>query len=187
MTSFKRSQAKYVKNKYRVRNWPKYEAGLRSRGSLTVWISEKEIGSWSPAQTSKKRRGGQKKYSNHAIETALTVGIVFHLPLRQTEGSLASLFELLDLSAPVPDHTTISRRAAKLGKIPFYEGKNCSAVHILVDSSGLPAVALPEWQSATAISEQGNDWGNVFGSLRLDTIAAASSKTPSTGTSASCA
>jgi hypothetical protein len=126
-----------VKKQYRVRNWPEYEAGLRSRGSVTVWISEEELGSWSPPQTSKKRRGGQAKYSNRAIETALTVGMVFHLPLRQTEGFLTSLFELLRLSAPVPDHTTISRRAAKLGKNPFYEGKDGSAVHILVDSSGL--------------------------------------------------
>ena len=90
-----------------------------------------------PPQTSKKRRGGQPKYSNRAIETALTVGMVFHLPLRQTEGFLTSLFELLRLSAPVPDHTTISRRAAKLGKISFHAGKQGTAVHILVDSSGL--------------------------------------------------
>ncbi len=137
MSSFKRSQAKYVKKRYRVRNWPEYEAGLRLRGSLTVWISEEELGSWEPSKTSKKRRGGQPKYSNHAIETALTVGMAFHLPLRQTEGFLTSLFDLLGLSTPVPDHTTISRRAAKLGKNPFYEGKDGSAVHILVDSSGL--------------------------------------------------
>ena len=38
MTSFKRQQQKYVKKPYRVRNWSEYEAGLRSRGSLTVWI-----------------------------------------------------------------------------------------------------------------------------------------------------
>ncbi len=70
MSSFKRSQAKYVKNRYRVRNWPEYEAGLRKRGSLTVWISEEELGSWEPSKTAKKCRGGQQKYSNRAIETA---------------------------------------------------------------------------------------------------------------------
>ena len=84
MGSFERNQAKYVNKLYRVRNWRQYEAGLRNRGSLTVWISEEELGAWVPTQTSKKRPGGQEKYSNHAIETALTVGIVFHLPLRQT-------------------------------------------------------------------------------------------------------
>ena len=53
------------------------------------------------------------------IETALTIGMVFHLPLRQTEGFFGSLFALLGSSAPVPDHTAISRRAAKLGKVSF--------------------------------------------------------------------
>jgi hypothetical protein len=39
---------------------------------------------------------------------------VFHQPLRQTEGLLASLLDFLGLDLPVPDHTTISRRAARL-------------------------------------------------------------------------
>jgi hypothetical protein len=32
----KRSQYKYTKSPYRIRNWPEYEAGLRRRGDLTV-------------------------------------------------------------------------------------------------------------------------------------------------------
>ena len=39
MSIFKRTQRKYVKKAYRVRNWREYESGLRNRGSLTVWIS----------------------------------------------------------------------------------------------------------------------------------------------------
>ena len=39
MSIFKRTQRKYVKKAYRVKNWREYEAGLRNRGSLTVWIS----------------------------------------------------------------------------------------------------------------------------------------------------
>jgi hypothetical protein len=38
MSSFKRRQPKYVKKPYRVGNWAEYEAGLRRRGSLTVWL-----------------------------------------------------------------------------------------------------------------------------------------------------
>ena len=137
MSSFKRSQGKYVTKPYRVRNWPEYEAGLRKRGSLSVWISEDELGDWQAPNRGKRRRGGQRKYSNRAIETALTIGMVFHLPLRQTEGFLASLFALLGLTTPVPDHSTISRRASKLGKTPFCEDRGKKPVHILVDSSGL--------------------------------------------------
>ena len=39
MTAFKRSQAKYVRKSFKTTNWPEYEAGLRQRGSLTVWIA----------------------------------------------------------------------------------------------------------------------------------------------------
>ena len=137
MTAFKRSQAKYVKQSYQTTNWPEYEAGLRRRGSLTVWISEEELRGWgTPAHGNRKPRG-QQRYSDHAIETVLTVGIVFHLRLRQTEGFLQSLFTLLDLNCRAPDHTTISRRARKLGKLPIRPVVGGRPVHILVDSTGL--------------------------------------------------
>jgi hypothetical protein len=41
------------------------------------------------------------------------VRLVFHQPLRQTEGLLSSLLALMGVDLPVPDHTTISRRAAR--------------------------------------------------------------------------
>ena len=119
MTAFKRSQAKYVRKSYKTTNWPEYEAGLRQRGSLTVWISEEELKGWGSPKRGQRKPGGQERYSNHAIETALTVGMVFHLGLRQAEGFLRSLFSLLDLDCLAPDHTTISRRARKLGKLPI--------------------------------------------------------------------
>ena len=137
MTAFKRSQAKYVKHAYRTTNWPEYEAGLRDRGSLTVWISEEELKGWGPAQHGRRKSGGQEQYSNHAIETALTVGMVFQLALRQTEGFLRSLFLLLELDCRAPAHTTISRRASQLGKLPICPPAGKRPVHILVDSTGL--------------------------------------------------
>jgi len=63
--------------------------------------------------------------------------MVFQLALRQTEGFLRSLFALLGLHCPVPDHTTISGRARKLGKRPFSPPAGNEPVHILVDSTGL--------------------------------------------------
>jgi len=63
--------------------------------------------------------------------------MVFHLALRQTEGFLQSLFTLLDLNCRAPDHTTISRRARKLGKLPICPVVGGGPVHILVDSTGL--------------------------------------------------
>ena len=64
----KRSQYKHTKKRYRVTNWAAYEAGLRSRGDLTIWICESAIRTWR-ARTS-GRPGGQRIYGNIAIETA---------------------------------------------------------------------------------------------------------------------
>lgn len=139
MSQFKRSQRKYVKKIYRVRNWSDYEQGLRARGSLTVWISltDGKLANWDAPRPTTRKPGRQRKYSNHAIETAVTLGMVFRLASRQTEGFLRSLLALLHLDNEVPDHTTISRRKARLGKVAFYESQGKTPVHILIDSSGL--------------------------------------------------
>ena len=139
MSIFKRTQRKYVKKAYRVRNWREYESGLRNRGSLTVWISltAGKLVNWDAPRPRRRKPGRQRKYSNHAIETAVTLGMVFHLSSRQSEGLLRSLFALMKLDNDVPDHTTISRRKPKLGKVPFYQVKQKTPLHILIDSSGL--------------------------------------------------
>ncbi len=137
MTAFKRSQAKYVKGSYKTTNWPEYEAGPQQRGSLTVWISQATLAGWGPPKHGRRKPGGQVQYSNHAIEIAMTVGMVLHLRLRQTEGFLRSLLSLLALNAQVPDLTTISRRARKLGKLPICAPAGTRPVHILVNSTGL--------------------------------------------------
>ncbi len=139
MTSFKRSQQKYVQKTYRVRNWPKYEAGLRDRGSLTVWLglTDGKLANWDAQRPKRRKPGRQPVYSDHAIETAVTLGMVFGLASRQTEGFLRSLFELLGLNNEVPDHTTISRRKARLGRIAFRRPRSGKPVHLLIDSSGL--------------------------------------------------
>ena len=139
MSIFKRTQRKYVKKAYRVRNWREYESGLRNRGSLTVWISltAGKLVNWDAPRPRRRKPGRQRKYSNHAIETAVTLGMVFHLSSRQSEGLLGSLFALMKLDNDVPDHTTLSRRKPKLGKVPFYQVKQKTPLHILIDSSGL--------------------------------------------------
>ena len=100
------------KQRYRVTNWAEYDAALRQRGSLTVWFTEEAIASWraEPRTT----RGGQPHYSALAIRTALTLRAVFRLALRQTEGLIGSILQLLGLDLAVPDHSTLSRRAERL-------------------------------------------------------------------------
>ena len=77
------------KTKYRVRNWASYERALIGRGNITIWL------------------GAPPKYSDLAIETALTLRLLFHLPLRQAEGFLTSLFHLMGLDLRSPDHTAV--------------------------------------------------------------------------------
>jgi len=143
VSKFKRSQAKYVKRPYRVRNWAAYESGLVARGSLTVWIDMDAIADtgtipgWNAPTPAKRKPGRQLTYSDQAIETAVTIGLVYHLPSRQSEGFLKSLFSLLKLKAEVPDHTTVSKRKRRLGKLGLSAPKNSRPIHILIDSSGL--------------------------------------------------
>ena len=139
MTSFKRTQRKYVQKAYRVRNWREYETGLRARGSLTVWLglTDGKLANWNSPRPTRRKPGRQRQYSNHAIETTVTLGLVCGLASRQTEGFLRSLLTLLNLDNDVPDHSTISRRQARLGKVASYERRTVKPVHLRIDSSGL--------------------------------------------------
>ena len=101
------------KTKYRVSNWADYDRALVQRGDITLWISEDAIASWKPAPSGK--RGAQRKLSDHAIGTALTLRLVFKLPLRQAEGFLRSVLTLMGGNLEAPDHTTLSRRSQRLG------------------------------------------------------------------------
>lgn len=131
------------KMKFRVRNWREYEEGLRRRGSLTLWVTDEAIAGWKAIP--RTTPGGQAIFSPLAIETALMVRLAFHLALRQTEGLMASIFALLEVSLNVPDHTTISRRAMGLKSIslgcPLPEGP----VDLLIDSTGLKVYGAGEW------------------------------------------
>jgi Transposase DDE domain len=97
------------KQKRRLTNWPAYEASLRQRGDLTVWFTDDAVAAWRAEP--RTNRGGQPWYSPLAILTALTLRAVFRLAPRQTEGLIGSVIRLLGLDLPVPNHTTLSRRA----------------------------------------------------------------------------
>ena len=100
------------KTKYRVKNWASYDRTLVRRGDITSWLSPAAIATWEPDRAGP--RGAQRKYSDLAIESALTRRLLFHLPLRQAEGFLTSLFVLMGLDLRAPDHPTLSRRGRYL-------------------------------------------------------------------------
>ena len=122
------------KTKYRVKNWPAYEAALRKRGDITVWFDEDAIDAWNAQPDG--RPGGQHRYSDLAIVTALTLRAVFHLPLRQTEGFVGSLIRLMGLDLETPDHTTLSRRSATVD-VPRFARQHDGPIHLAIDSTDL--------------------------------------------------
>ena len=129
------------KQRHRVSNWAAYDAGLRARGSLTVWFTAEAIEAWKAEP--RTGRGGQPRYSSLAIETALTLRAVFRLALRQTEGLVGSILKLLGLDLAVPDHSTLSRRAETLEV--SRPKADSEPVHLLVDSTGLRLCGAGEW------------------------------------------
>ena len=131
------------KTKYRVKNWAAYDIALRERGDITVWFDDEAICSWNAPPNG--RPGGQRRYSNLAIVTALTLGTVFHLPLRQTEDFIASLIDLMGLALKTPDHTTLSRRSRDV-EVPRF-AQSPGPLHLVIDSTGLTILGDGEWQA----------------------------------------
>ncbi|MBP2444088.1 hypothetical protein JOH51_001527 [Rhizobium leguminosarum] len=155
--------------KFKVTNWPEYEAGLRERGSLTLWLTPEALAGWTaPRRTT---RGGQPRYSDLAIETTLTLGLVFGLRLRQAEGFLASVLRMMGLALAVPDHTTVSRRA-QTWQSPHRradrQGSPDGPVHVLVDSSGLQIYGAGQWLEEKHGAKSRRGWRKLHLALDAD-------------------
>ena len=107
------------KMKFKVKNWAEYDAGLRRRGSLTLWVTPEVLSGWQAAR--RTTTGGQSIYSELAIET----------------GMMASIFGLLGVLLSTPDHSTLSRRARTMKSI----SKGCilpdGPLNVLIGSTGL--------------------------------------------------
>jgi hypothetical protein len=152
--------------KYRVTNWPDYDAALVRRGALTVWFTDEAIAEWRAPATG--RRGGQPIYSALAIETALTIRLVFHQPLRQTEGLLRSIADVLDVDIAIPDHTTLSRRGVGLTILPR-DIYRTEPLNLVVDSTGLKIYGEGEWLDAKHGSRSRRRWRKLHIGINADT------------------
>lgn len=133
------------KTKYRVGNWREYERALARRGDVTLWLSADAMVAWRAPPSG--RPGGPRRFSDGSIRAALTLRLVFRLPLRQTEGFLRSILALMGADLDVPDHTTLSRRSQYLDlesdRIPAH-----GPVHLIVDGTALSIVGEGEWAAA---------------------------------------
>ena len=100
----------------------------------------------------------------------MTLGLVFGLRLRQTEGLLGSLLQLMGLSLAVPDHTTLSRRARTWGSPRQYDRQlpRDGPVHVLVDSTGLQIYGAGQWLEATHGARSRRGWRKLHLAVDAD-------------------
>jgi hypothetical protein len=156
------------KMKFQVKNWAEYDAGLRRRGSLTLWVTPEVLDGWQAAR--RTTPGGQSSYSELAIETGMMLRLAFHLALRQTEGLMASIFGLLGVLLSTPDHSTLSRRARKMESI----SKGCilpdGPIHFEIYNSrrpyswgtdARPGILPPSARSCGGVTRDEDGGGNV--------------------------
>jgi hypothetical protein len=134
---------KFAKKQNRVMNWRAYNESLRNHGDLTIWVTVDALGHWVAPRFGS--RVGQCRYTDLAITLCLTLGMVYKLPLRQTQGLMRSIQKLMQLEVPVPDFSTLSRRGRGLSLPTWPKTKRTDPVHLAVDSTDLKIFGAGEW------------------------------------------
>ena len=128
-----------------------------ARGDLTVWLSP-DLAWQAPEGTGK--RGRPQVFSDTAIQCALTLKVLFQLPLRAAQDLVGSLIRLAGLGWPVPHYSTLSRRQQGLTVvIPYRSGGE--PLHLVVDSTGLKVLGEGEWKVRRHDADRRRVWRKV--------------------------
>ena len=148
--------------RYRTTNWSEYNAALRRRGSLLVWL-DREM-EWSAPKHG--RPGRPETFSDAAIQFCLSIKVLFGLALRQTIGMVGSLLKMAGLDWPVPDFSTLCRRQRTVTiQIPYR--RSGGTLNLLVDSTGVKMRGEGEWQVRRHGASRRRQWRKVH--LAMDT------------------
>ncbi len=148
--------------RYRTTNWSSYNAALRKRGSLLIWL-DKEMTWLAPPDG---RPGRPAVFSDTAIQFCLTIKVLFKLPSRQTTGMVASLSGMANLDWAVPDYSTLCRRQKTLA-VQFPYRRANGPLNLLVDSTGIKFPGDGEWQARKHGPQGRRQWRKVH--LAIDT------------------
>jgi hypothetical protein len=155
----------FTSTHYQTINWPAYNASLKSRGSLEIWLDPKL--NWYAAPTGKQ--GRNPNFSDETIQFCLTLKVLFQLPLRQTIGLVGSILKLSKLDWEVPDYSTLCRRQKKLSvKIAYQKSKG--GLHLLVDSTGVKILGEGEWKRKKHGAEYRRQWRKVHLGIDADSL-----------------
>ena len=83
----------WAPTKYKTKNWSSYNDSLNQRESLSIWFDQEMV--WTPPPSGKRSR--QQQFNDTAIQTCLTLKVLFGVPLRQTTGLVQSFLRLVRL------------------------------------------------------------------------------------------
>ena len=159
------SESKRPRGKYKTTNWADYNASLKARGSLTVWL-DKDM-QWYATVSGK--RGRQRTFSDAAIQFCLSIKCLFGLALRQSLGLVESLLRLAGLDWRVPDFSTVCRRQKDLSvKLPYRP--STTALDLLVDSTGIKFLGEGEWKCKKHVAEYRRQWRKVHLAIDARTL-----------------
>lgn len=132
-------------SRLKMKNWTQYSKALVNRGNITFWFDKDSIESWYQLDNPVKR-GRPCLYSDLAIECCLTLRAVFKMPLRATQGFVASLLQIMRLPLTAPDYSLLCKRQKSLKiKLPKRNKKN-NSIHVVADSTGLKVYGEGEWK-----------------------------------------
>ena len=145
------------KKKYRIRNWREYERGLRSRGDVTIWLSEDAIAAWVPTKNGPSRRPAAVLEPRGA-DRVNAAGRLQPAAPPDRGVSWDSLLRLMGLNLKAPDHTTLSRRN-RIVAVPPRTRSYDGPIDLIVDSTGLKILGCSEWNAHKhKASKKRRDW-----------------------------
>ena len=137
------------KQKYKLSNWSEYNKALKQRGRIDTWVSADAVNKWYEPDQTNTGTGAAKKYTDFAIIVCHQIRQVYRLPLRQSEGFINSIFNLMRLDIKYPSFSTLSKRLAKLNiTCPSYskhDKPDDKVAAITIDSTGLKRFGRDEW------------------------------------------
>ena len=150
------SETNWGRRKYRTTNWKAYNAALKARGDLSIWL-DKDMQWLAPASG---KRGRNQTFSDASIQFCLTIKCLFGLPLRQTLGLVQSLLKMAGLPWAAPDYSTVCRRQKGINVQVHYRPSG-NGLHMLADSTGIKFLGEGEWKTKKHGAERRRQWCKV--------------------------
>ncbi|WP_111735657.1 IS5 family transposase [Roseovarius amoyensis] len=157
--------SRWTTTKYKTTNWSSYNDSLKRRGSLSIWFDPEMV--WVPPPNGK--RGRQQQFNDAAIQTGLTLKVLFGMPLRQTTGFVQNLLRLVGLDWAVPDFSTLCRRQRTLNvSLPYRGGSG--PLNLLIDSTGIKFEGEGEWNARKHGGPKRRIWRKIHIGIDEETL-----------------